>query len=231
MNSAQKAERLRDLHKGPEILVLPNAWDCASAKIFERAGFPAIATTSAGVAFSLGYPDGQRISLTDMVAEIKRIAHCVSVPVTADLEAGYGDVACTASALVRSGAVGLNLEDVDDAESGRLVELSQQVDRIRTIREVGNEAGVPLVINARTDYYLAEIGDPAERFEATCHRLKQYREAGADCVFVPGIADSELIRRFIEVLRFPINVLVGPRTPPIRDLEALGVARVSVGSG
>ncbi|MBV8810809.1 MAG: isocitrate lyase/phosphoenolpyruvate mutase family protein [Acidobacteriaceae bacterium] len=230
MNSAQKAERLRNLHKGPEILVLPNAWDCASARIFELAGFPAIPTTSAGVAFALGYPDGQRISQADMLAQVKRIAHSVDVPVTADLEAGYGDVGSTAAALVKSGAVGLNLEDID-AESDQLVELSEQVQRIRTIRQVGNEAGVPLVINARTDYYLAEIGDPAERFEAACHRLKQYIEAGADCVFVPGITDPDLIRSFVEALRFPVNVLVGPGTPPISELQALGVARVSVGSG
>ncbi len=231
MTSAQKAEQLRKLHKEPEILILPNAWDCASARVFEQAGFPAIATTSAGIAFALGYPDGQRISHTDMLAQVKRIAHSVSVPVTADVEAGYGDVACTAVALIKSGAVGLNLEDIDDDERNQLVELSEQVQRIRTIRQAGNEAGVRLVINARTDYYLAEIGDPAERFEAACHRLRQYIEAGADCVFVPGITDPELIRRFVETLRFPINVLVGPGTPPVKDLEALGVARLSVGSG
>ncbi len=231
MNSAQKAEKLRALHKGPEVLVLPNAWDCASARIVEEAGFPVIATTSAGVAFSLGCPDGQRISQPDMLAAVKRIARSVSVPVTADLEAGYGDVAGTAAALVKSGAVGLNIEDIDDSESKQLVELSEQVQRIRAIRQVAEGLGVPIVINARTDYYLAQIGEPKDRFEAACHRLKQYIQAGADCVFVPGITDRTLIRNFVEALQFPLNVLVGPETPPIQDLQALGVARVSLGSG
>jgi 2-methylisocitrate lyase-like PEP mutase family enzyme len=231
MNSAQKAEKLRDLHRGPEVLVLPNAWDCASARIFEQAGFPVIATTSAGVAFSLGYPDGQHIPQPEMLAAVKRIARSVSVPVTADLEAGYGDVASTAAALVKSGAAGLNIEDIDDPENKQLVEVSEQVQRIRAIRQVGDELGVPIVINARTDYYLAQIGKPEDRFEAACHRLKQYIQAGADCVFVPGIADRELIGRFVEALQFPVNVLVGPETPSIQDLKALGVARVSLGSG
>lgn len=151
MNSAQKAGVLRNLHRGPEILVLSNAWDCASARIFEQVGFPAIATTSAGVAFSLGYPDGQHISRAEMLGSVTRIARCVSVPVTADLEAGYGDIAATAAELIESGAVGLNLEDRDDHGSRDLVEISQQVERIRTVRRIGDEARVPLVLNARTD--------------------------------------------------------------------------------
>jgi 2-methylisocitrate lyase-like PEP mutase family enzyme len=231
MHSRQKAEVLRKLHKGPELLVLPNAWDCASARIFEEAGFPAIATTSGGVAFSLGYPDGQHISQTEMIEAVKKIARSVGVPVTADLEAGYGDVAWTAAALVESGAVGLNLEDIDERGSKQLVELSEQVERIRTLRRIGDELGVHIVINARNEYYLAQIGDPEKRFDAACHRLKRYIDAGADCVFVPGITDANLIQRFVRALQFPLNVLVGPGTPPIARLKELGVARVSVGSG
>ena len=183
------------------------------------------------MAFSLGYPDGQHIPQAEMIQAVKKIAHSVRVPVTADLEAGYGDVAGTAAALVESGAVGLNLEDIDEQGSKQLVEMSEQVERIRTLRRIGDESGVHIVINARTGYYLAQIGDPEERFEAACQRLKHYIDAGADCVFVPGITDANLIRRFVRALQFPLNVLVGPGTPPIARLKELGVARVSVGSG
>ncbi|HSU30707.1 MAG TPA: isocitrate lyase/phosphoenolpyruvate mutase family protein [Bryobacteraceae bacterium] len=231
IDSHKKAEILRDLHRGPEVLILPNAWDSASARIFEEAGFPAIATTSGGVAFSLGYPDGQHIPQAEMIDAVTRIARCVRVPVTADLEAGYGDMARTAAALVESGAVGLNLEDIDKQGSKQLVKLAEQVERIRTLRRTGDELGVHIVINARTEYYLAQIGDPEERFDAACHRLKHYIDAGADCVFVPSITDANLIQRFVNVLEFPLNVLVGPGTPSVARLKELGVARLSVGSG
>ncbi len=163
-DQAAKAEKLRQLHHGPKILVLPNAWDAASARIFEDAGFPAIATTSAGVAFSLGYPDGQLIPREEMLGVVKRIAHSVQVPVTADLEAGYGDAAKTAESAIEAGAVGLNLEDFDHADGKKLFSITEQVEKIKTIRRVSDKLGVRLVINARTDQYLAEIGEPSTRF-------------------------------------------------------------------
>jgi 2-methylisocitrate lyase-like PEP mutase family enzyme len=225
---AAKAKLLHSLHHGPGILVLPNAWDCASARIFELAGFPAVATTSAGVAFAYGYPDGQRIPADEMLEAVHRIARSVSVPVTADLEAGYGDVAETTARLIASGAVGLNLED---REGDSLVDIDTQVKRIETVRRVGHELGVRAVINARTDLYLAQIGDPSTRFDHACERLLAYAEAGADCLFIPGIIDEELIRRFTGTLRFPVNILAVPGAPSIERLEACGVSRVSVGSG
>jgi 2-methylisocitrate lyase-like PEP mutase family enzyme len=231
MTQPQKAERFGQLHHGGEILVLANVWDCASAKIVELAGYPAIATSSAGVAFSLGYADGQRIPMEEMMAAVKRIAACVAVPVSADLEAGYGDVAKTAAALVESGAVGLNLEDREGDGPEGLVEIGRQCERIRTVKRVGRERGVPLVLNARTDLFLAQIGDPADRFERAIERLRAYIEAGADCVFVPAVTREDLIRRFVEELRFPLNVLAAAGTPPVARLREIGVARVSVGSG
>jgi len=231
MTQAQKAERFRQLHHGEDVLVLANAWDCASAKIVELAGYPAIATSSAGVAFSLGYADGQRIPMEEMTAAVRRIATCVAVPVSADLESGYGDIAQTAAALVESGAVGLNLEDREGGGSDGLIETGRQCERIRTVKRIGQERGVALVLNARTDVYLAQVGEPADRFERACSRLRAYIEAGADCVFVPGITGEELIRRFVEELRFPLNVLAMPGTPPVPKLREIGVARVSVGSG
>jgi 2-methylisocitrate lyase-like PEP mutase family enzyme len=221
-----KAEKLRELHHGPEILVLPNAWDCASARIFEELGFPAIATTSAGVSFSLGYADGQNIPGKEMLATVAKIARCVDVPVTADLEGGYGDIAETAAALIESGAVGLNLEDILGHGPESIASIDEQVSRIAAVRKTG-----PVVINARTDLYLLQIGDEATRFDCACERLKAYRDAGADCLFIPGIVAEDLIARFVDALQFPINILAVAGTPPVARLKELGVARVSVGSG
>ncbi len=221
-----KSETLRSLHHGPEVLVLPNAWDCSSARIFEELGFPAIATTSAGVSFSFGYADGQHIPAKEMLAAVSRIARSVDVPVTADLEGGYDDIAETAAALLESGAAGLNLEDVPGHGPESLASIDQQVTRIAAVRKSG-----PVVINARTDLYLMRIGDDSTRFDRACDRLKAYRDAGADCLFIPGIADEALIARFVEELQFPLNVLAVAGTPSIARLKELGVARVSVGSG
>jgi 2-methylisocitrate lyase-like PEP mutase family enzyme len=227
---SEKAELFRSLHRGPEILVLPNAWDCASARIFELAGFPAIATTSAGIAFSLGYPDGERIPQDLMLATVGQITDSVELPVTADLESGYGDVAKTTAGLIAAGAVGLNLEDMDH-ESQSLAPIPAQIEKIAMIRRIATGLGVNVVLNARTDVFLAEIGEPATRFDRACARLQSYIGAGADCVFLPGLADENIIRRVVETLRFPLNILAGANLPTIPRLRELGVARVSVGSG
>ena len=226
----EKAEFFRSLHRGPEILVLPNAWDCASARIFEQADFPAIATTSAGIAFSLGYSDGERIPPDLMLATVGQISDCVQIPVTADLESGYGDVAKTTAGLIAAGAVGLNFEDMEH-DSHALAPVTAQVEKIAIIRRIATGLGVNIVINARTDVFLAQIGEPATRFERACERLQAYIAAGADCVFLPGLADENIIRRVVETLKFPLNILAGPNLPTIPRLRELGVARVSVGSG
>jgi 2-methylisocitrate lyase-like PEP mutase family enzyme len=229
-NHNEKAEFFRSLHRGSEILVLPNAWDCSSARIFEQTGFPAIATTSAGIAFSLGYSDGERIPQDLMLATVGQICDCVQLPVTADLEAGYGDVAKTTAGLIAAGAVGLNLEDMDHP-SGSLAPITAQTEKIATVRRVAVGLGVNAVINARTDVFLAQIGDPATRFARACERLQAYIGAGADCVFLPGLADENMIRRVVDTLKFPLNILAGAHLPTIPRLRELGVARVSVGSG
>ena len=231
----RKAELLRKLHSGPRMLVLPNAWDVASARVLEELGYPAIATTSAGVAFSLGYPDGQRISRDQMLEVVARIARAVRVPVTADMESGYGitpkDMAETAKAIVAAGAVGLNFEDViGDAESSQ-VDTALQTEKIRALREASASVGVPLVINARTDVYLMPIGPEATRFERTVERLRAYRAAGADCVFAPGVKERPLIEKLVKAVAAPLNILVTPGCPSIPELEKLGVARASIGSG
>lgn len=231
----RKADQLRKLHQGPKILVFPNAWDVASARVLEDLGYPAIATSSAAVAFCLGYPDGQVITRDEMLDMVGRIARAVRVPVTADMEAGYGttveDMAETAKALVNAGAVGLNLEDVTGDREDSQVEISLQVQKIRTIREVSASMGVSLVINARTDVYLMPIGPESTRFERTVERLRAYRQAGADCLFVPGLVDRNTIEKLVEAVAAPINILVTGGCPELRELEKMGVARASVGSG
>ncbi len=230
----EKAEQFRKMHGGPRILALPNAWDVASARILEEAGYPAIATSSAGVAFSLGYPDGQRLSRNQMLEVVGRIAHAVRVPVTADLEAGYGatvkDMVETAKAMIAAGAIGMNLEDVTGDDESSHVGLPLQVEKIRAIRETASSAGVPLLLNARTDIYLMPIGEAATRFERTVERLRAYRQAGADCVFAPGVSDRETIAELVKAIGAPLNILVSPGSPSLTELEKMGVARASAGS-
>jgi 2-methylisocitrate lyase-like PEP mutase family enzyme len=228
----EKAEVLRRLHGGPRILVLANAWDVASARLVEAAGYPAIASSSAGVAFALGYPDGQRIARVEMLDMVRRIARAVSVPVSADVEAGYGTsaeaAAETARGVLEAGAVGMNLEDTGE---GRLLPLEMQVERIRAARGVADAAGVPLVINARTDVFEMREIHERERVGEAVRRANAYLEAGAACAFVPFVADREVIARLAREIRGPLNVLGTPDTPPAAELERLGVRRVSVGGG
>jgi 2-methylisocitrate lyase-like PEP mutase family enzyme len=229
----EKAERLRGLHRPGDPLVLVNVWDAISARIVEDLGFPAIATTSAGVAWSEGYPDGERISRAEMMARVRRIAEAVDVPVTADSEAAYGatveDATLTARDAIDAGAVGLNFEDMN-VEREELLDLDLQVERIRAMRRAGEELGVPLVINARTDAFLAELGDSDEwRLRESIQRGNRYFEAGADCVFVPGVGDEALISSLVKELAGPINILAGASTPSVARLAQLGVARISVG--
>jgi 2-methylisocitrate lyase-like PEP mutase family enzyme len=231
---AERAERLRKLHHGPRILALPNAWDVVSARILEELGYPAIATSSAAVAFSLGYPDGQRISRHEMLDAVSRITRAVGVPVTADLESGYGktpeEIADFTEAMLAAGAAGLNFEDVTGDDESTHVELGLQVRKIRTIRDTSAALGVPVVINARTDIYLMPIGPQATRFERTVERLRAYREAGADCLFVPGLCDRDTIAKLVKTMDAPLNILASEGCPSLDELEKMGVARVSAGS-
>ena len=228
------ATAFRRLHRGPEILVLANCWDVASARVLEAAGAPAVATSSAGIAFSLGYPDGQRISREEMLAIVARIAKTVKVPVTADVESGYGsrpeEAAHTAQTLIEAGAIGMNLEDSQDESDTELADLSLAVEKIQAVREAGGKAGVPLVINARTDVYLNAVGAAESRYDHALRRALAFHDAGADCIFLPGIKEPGLIARFVNELKFPINILAGPGSPSISELQRLGVARVSLGS-
>jgi 2-methylisocitrate lyase-like PEP mutase family enzyme len=229
-----KAEAFRRMHLQKPILVLPNAWDGASARIFEDAGFSAIATTSAGVAHTAGYADGQIIPFDDMITIVKWIVHSVDVPVTADMESGFGhdagEVGETVRKIIDTGAVGMNLEDTIHGGERKLYELPLAVARIRAAREAANATGIPLVINARTDVFLLGIGEKSSRFDHAVERLNAYREAGADCLYPIGFFDAETIGRLAEAINGPINIAGLPGAPPVSELERLGVARVSTAS-
>src|SRR5438046_2277982 len=228
---SQQAERFRALHAGPRLLVLPNAWDAISARLIEEAGFPAIATSSAGVAWALGYADGERISRGEMLAVVRRIVLGVRIPVTADVEAGYGATpeaaAETARGVIAAGAIGLNLEDATD--EGRLLDLTLQVERLRAVREAGAAARVPLVVDGRPDGFEVKHWSPAERFTAAVRRANAYRAAGADCLFVPHVSDADTIGRLCREIAGPLNVIAGPPAPPLSELESLGLRRPRLG--
>ncbi|MGH8397763.1 MAG: isocitrate lyase/PEP mutase family protein [Gammaproteobacteria bacterium] len=231
-----KAESLRRLHQAPPILVLPNAWDVSSAVLFERAGARAIATTSAGVANSLGYADGQCAPLDAVLKVTARMAAAVQVPLSADMEAGYGNtpdaLAGVIRRLIEAGAVGVNLEDSLPAGSQQaLRDVAEQQERLRAARRAADTLGIPLVINARTDVFLHQVGEPATRLRETVRRLEAYHQAGADCLFAPGVSEAATITGLVQELKAPLNILAGPATPPVSELGKLGVARVSVGSG
>jgi len=223
------------MHTGTGAVLLPNIWDVASARIIEEAGFQAIATTSAGIAFAQGFADGEKIPADRMITAVQQITAAVRAPVTADVEAGYGqrpeDASRTARNVIDAGAVGMNFEDATGDPDHLLTELTLQLERIHAIREAAENAGVPLVLNARTDVYLLQIGDPSRRYDEAVRRLAAFRDAGADCVFVPGVRDAETIGRIVADLKCPVNILGVPGSPPIPELVKLGVKRISLGSG
>lgn len=229
-----RAEILRSLHVPGRPLLLVNAWDGASAAVIARAGAQAIATTSAGAANALGRGDGQRITREQMLSMVAPVAAAVDLPVTADMEAGYGDspddAAATARGVLAAGAVGLNLEDTCDGDEP-LLPTERFVAKIAAVRAVATEAGVSLVLNARTDVFIGAVGDPATRLARAIERGQAYLAAGADCVFVPAVADPRQIASLVEEIGGPVSVLAGPGSPPLADLAALGVARISLGSG
>ena len=227
-----KAEDFRGLHHGKRILILPNAWDVPSARVFENEGFPAVATSSAGLMVSLGYPDGEVIGRNEFVSAVERIAKVLSVPLSVDIVAGFGktteEVVATVKAILRAGGIGINIEDFAHSTK-KLFPAERQVENVKAIRRLGDTVGVPLVINARTDALRFASGDEEAKFEEAVRRASAYRDAGADCVYPMGLTEAGSISRFVKELDFPINVMVRKGLPPVSELERLGVARVSFG--
>ncbi len=227
------ANRLRALHHARRPLVLPNAWDVGSALAVERGGAQAIATSSSGVAAAFGYPDGEAIPAEEMLLMVLRIAGAVHAPVTADLESGYGLAPVVlVDELLRAGAAGLNLEDTDRSGPAPVLSgLEAGAERIAAVRRAAKGAGVPIVINARIDCFLRGSGELAERLEDAIARARAYLAAGADCVYPIALDDAASIGRFVRRVDGPVNILLRPGAPSLRECRKLGVRRLSVGGG
>jgi 2-methylisocitrate lyase-like PEP mutase family enzyme len=235
----EKAERFLKYHQGKEILVLLNSWDRGSSKLIEACGFKAIATTSMGIAASLGYPDCQVIKLSEMVDVITGIVNAVQVPVTVDIEAGYGndinEIIESVKKIIATGIVGINIED-SIALGPQLIDETEFCERISAIRSLSDSLGFHLVINARTDSFYTSSGSTLEKLSESIKRGNKYHEAGADCIFVQPVWEKETISTLVKEINAPVNILSNPGIggglpPSVRELQELGVARISLGSG
>lgn len=230
----EKSRRLRELVRAPEILVMPGAYDVLSALLFERMGFKAIQGTSGGIAAVLGYADGENMSRDQFVEVSGRFAVAVSVPFNADGERGYGDengVKDTVRALVARGVAGMNLEDGAAKGKGGLVEVAEQLAKIKAVMDTKRELGSEFFLNARVDAFHVMSDDPKRALDEAIRRGNLYAEAGGDCIFYLGLHSAETIGKVVKEVRAPVSILAGPQSPSVRELQDLGVARVSYGSG
>jgi 2-methylisocitrate lyase-like PEP mutase family enzyme len=228
-----KSRRLRELVRAPEILVMPGGYDVLSALLFEEMGFKAIQGTSGGIAASLGYSDGEAMSREQFVDVSGQLARAVSVPFNADGEKGYGDeegVRETVRALVGRGVAGMNLEDGAPKGRGGLLELPQQLRKIKTVMETKRELGSEFFLNARVDAFHAITNDPPRALDEAIRRGNAYAEAGSDCIFYLNLHSAEIIRKVVKEVKAPVSILAGPQSPSVSELQDLGVARVSYGS-
>jgi 2-methylisocitrate lyase-like PEP mutase family enzyme len=235
----EKAEVFLTLHHGEDILVLCNSWDAGSSRLVEASGYKAIATTSMGIAASLGYPDCQVIQLPDMLGRITDIVNGVHLPVTVDFEAGYGstvdEIVNSVEKVIATGVVGINIEDSVDL-SPHLIDEMEFCERLSAIRALSDSLGFHLVINARTDSFYTSSRSPREKLSESIRRGNKYHEAGADCIFVQPVWEKETIATLVKEINAPINILANPGSgagmpPSVRELQDLGVARLSLGSG
>jgi len=235
----EKAELFLKFHQDKEILVLLNSWDIGSSKLIEASGYKAIATTSMGIAAALGYPDCQVIQLSEMIGVITGIVKAVQVPVTVDIEAGYGnninEIIESVKKIIATGIVGINIEDSIDLNPV-LIDEVEFCERISAIRALSNSLDFHLVINARTDSFYTSSGSSQEKLSESIKRGNKYREAGADCIFVQPVWEKETIATLVKEINAPINILANPTIGSgsplsISELQDLGVARVSLGSG
>lgn len=236
----EKADLFLKYHQDNEMLVLLNSWDIASSKIIEASGYKAIATTSMGMAASIGYPDCQIIQLSEVIEIITGIAKNVQAPITVDFEAGYGnnltEIIDSVTQIIATGIVGINIEDSLELNPN-LIDEMEFCEQISAIRELSDSLGFHLVINARTDSFYTSIGTPKEKLSEAIKRGNKYREAGADCIFVQPVSERETIATLVKEINVPINILSNPGIgtgilpPSVSELQDLGVARLSLGSG
>lgn len=233
MNQIQRGRRFQQLHATDAIFLMPNAWDVGSALMLASCGFPAIATTSAGVAFSLGFPDQEAaVNRETMLDRVGSIAAAIPLPVSADLQSGYGanpeNLGETITGAIRAGVVGANIEDYSGHPGQALFDREHAISRVRAARRAADASGVPFVLTARTDAYLTDASHP---FAEAVERCNAYREAGADCLFVPGASDPKTIEALVREINGPITVVMGLTGSPltVSQLGSLGVRRVTIG--
>jgi 2-methylisocitrate lyase-like PEP mutase family enzyme len=229
-----KSRKLRALVRAPEILIMPGAYDVLSALLFQQLGFEAIQCTSGGIGAALGYPDGEVMSRDLFVQVTASFAAAVSVPVNADGEKGYGDeegVKETVRSLVAAGVAGMNLEDSVAKSRGGLVELPQHLRKIKSVLHTKQELGSEFFLNARVDAFHVITDDPKKALEEAIRRGNAYAEAGGDCIFYLNLHAAEVIGKVAKEVKAPISILAGPQSPSVSELQDLGVARVSYGSG
>jgi 2-methylisocitrate lyase-like PEP mutase family enzyme len=230
----EKSRRLRELVRAPEILIMPGAYDVLSALLFEQMGFKAIQGTSGGIAAAIGYPDGEAMARDQFIEISGNLAGAVSVPFNADGERGYGDqdgVRDTVRALVARGVAGMNLEDGAAKGKGGLVEISEQLRKIKTVMDTKRDMGSEFFLNARVDSFHVITDNPKKAVDEAIERGNAYAEAGADCIFYLFLHSAEIIGRLAKEVKAPISILAGPQSPSVQQLQDLGVARVSYGSG
>lgn len=229
---AGQAEALCAHHRGRRPLVLPNAWDVASAHLVERHGFPAVATSSGAVAATFGYADDDSMPVDEAFGVINRIARAVGIPVTADLEAGYQLPAEELAArLLAAGAVGCNLEDADHHGSHRLVDAHGHAERLVGLKAAAQGADVNIVLNARVDVFRGQSEATGDLIDEAIRRARLYVEAGADCIYPITLADERAIAQLVEAIPAPINILLRPSGPSVARLGELGVRRISLAGG
>lgn len=230
----EKSRRLRELVRAPEILVMPGAYDVLSALLFAQMGFKAIQGTSGGIAAALGFPDGEVLSRELFVRVTASFAAAVPIPVNADGEKGYGDeegVKETVRSLVAAGVAGMNLEDSTGKGGSGLVDLARQLRKIQSVIETKKALGSEFFLNARVDAFHVKADDPAKVIDEAIHRSNAYAEAGADCIFYLNLHSADAIGLIAKEVHAPISILAGPQSPSVGELQDLGVARVSYGSG
>ena len=233
--SAARAQTFRALHHAERLLVLPNAWDVMTARVFEDGGFPAVGTTSFGIARAHGFRDGDNAAREVTRAMAGCMAEALSVPLSADIEAGYGDtpaeVEVECRRLIEAGVVGFNIEDGQAQAEAPLADPARQCEKIAALKAAGAAAGVPVFVNARTDVYWLRTHSGAAALDETLRRAELYLRAGADGIFVPGLVERATIERAVRAIGAPLNILASPQAPLAGELAALGVKRLSLGSG
>lgn len=227
------ADLFQAMHIENDFFILPNIWNVGSAVIFEKQGYEAVATTSAGVAYALGYPDGEDVSIDDLIGVVSQITKRINIPLSVDFERGYSEslneIEENAKGLLEAGVVGLNIED--GKSDGSLDDIDTMVAKVKTLSELKVKVGIDFVINARTCTYWLDVGDEATKLKMAIERGNAFRKAGADCIFIPGAMNEDTVKSLVNGIDAPINIILNPVYNDVKGIKQIGVRRLSLGSG